>query len=101
MLLCLLIGLADCHKVDRTVWSLVGATPLATLGGAPGLTLFSPQIKTTATSAAVEQVGANGLEPSTLSSPQGARDVNPVVQNPYRGPRGSLISRTMWSAQGG
>ena len=43
----------------------VGATPLATLGGAPGKTSFSPQIKTTAISAVIEQVGANGLEPST------------------------------------
>jgi len=49
-------------------------------------------------------VGAGGLEPRSGRRPTGRTahdltDVNPVVQNPYRGPHGSLNSRAVWSAQ--
>ena len=69
-----LLGCFDCSVTyefneiddcDESNGPRVGATPLATLGDAPGKTSFSPEIKTTATSAVVEEVGANGLEPST------------------------------------
>ena len=57
----------------------MGTTPLASLGGASNSIKSSSKEKTTASVAVVEQVGANGLEPSTLSSPSGGTEVNPVV----------------------
>lgn len=44
---------------------MVGATPLASLGGVSDYVKLSSKQKTTASVAVVEQVGANGLEPST------------------------------------
>ena len=64
-------------------FAAVGATPLATLGGAPGKTLFSPQIKTTATSAVFEEVGANGLK----------REGGPIP--PSRNPSTLVLGRTI------